>query len=74
MTKRDTSSYELILTKLKSMFPSVNVESCMSDYEAATRKAIRIVFPSARLAGCYFHYVQVSVDKLRSFNEKSYEL
>lgn len=60
MTRRDTKSYELILSKLKSMLPGVNVETCMSDYEAATRKAIRIVFPKARLAGCYFHYVQVT--------------
>ncbi|XP_037033816.1 uncharacterized protein LOC119072663 [Bradysia coprophila] len=73
MTKRDTSSYELILTKLKAMFPSVNVECCMSDYEAATRKAIRIVFPSARLAGCYFHYVQAIVKAFKRFGLKNDE-
>lgn len=65
MTRRDTKSYELIFNKLKSMLPGVNVETCMSDYEAATRKAIRIVFPTARLAGCYFHYVQVNSAKMQ---------
>ncbi|KAJ6647688.1 hypothetical protein Bhyg_02911, partial [Pseudolycoriella hygida] len=39
----------------------------MSDYEAATRKALREVFPKARLTGRYFHYVQAIVKKFKKF-------
>lgn len=37
----------------------MNVVNCMTDYEAATRKAIKDQFPNSKVTGCYFHYVQV---------------
>lgn len=49
------------------MIPNVRVKNCISDYEAATRRAIREVFPKSRLSGCYFHYVQAIVKKFKSF-------
>lgn len=42
----------------------------MSDYEAATRKAVRAVFLKSRLSGCYFHYVQAVVKKFKRFGLK----
>lgn len=45
----------------------------MSDYEAATRKAIREVYPKARLTGCYFHYVQAVVKKFKKYGMRDDE-
>lgn len=66
--KKDTSSYVLILDKIKSMIAKVRVTHCMSDYEAATRKAVRKIFPAARLSGCYFHYVQAIVKSFKRYS------
>lgn len=67
MEKKNASSYRIIFNKIKAMIPKVNVTNCMSDYEAATRKAIREVFPKSTLSGCYFHYVQAIVKKISKF-------
>lgn len=45
----------------------MNVVQCMSDYEAATRKAITQQFPSVRLSRCYFHYVQAIMRAAKRF-------
>lgn len=58
MQKKDFASYDYIFGRLKLLFPSVTVASCMSDYESATRKALKKHFPEAIICGCYFHYVQ----------------
>lgn len=57
MQKRNFRSYDTVFAQIKSLL-NVNVIEIMADYEAATRKAIRKHFPSARLAGCFFHYCQ----------------
>lgn len=58
MERKDFKSYMTVFTELKKLLPSMKVEECMSDYEAATRKAILEQFPGVRLSGCWFHYVQ----------------
>lgn len=58
MHMKNFNSYDFIFKRLRSLFPSVTVSCCMTDYEAATRKALIKNFPSARISGCYFHYVQ----------------
>lgn len=58
MEKKDYHSYMLVLNKLKLMIPSMNVVNCMTDYESATRKAMKEVFPTSLISGCFFHYVQ----------------
>lgn len=58
MEKKDFNSYKVVLSELKRMIPAINVINCMTDYEAATRKAIKQVFPTSRISGCFFHYVQ----------------
>lgn len=58
MEKKDFKSYMTVFNELKIMLPSMNVINCMTDYEAATRKAIKEQFPTSRISGCFFHYVQ----------------
>lgn len=37
-----------------------NLERIHLDYERAAMKAVRDVLPNVEIAGCFFHYVQVS--------------
>lgn len=59
MERKDFHSYVKVFRELKKLIPSMNVINCMSDYESATRKAIKDQFPNSKISGCYFHYVQV---------------
>lgn len=61
MEKKDFNSYMTVFNELKKLIPAMNVVNCMSDYEQATRSAIKIQFPKSRISGCYFHYVQVRI-------------
>lgn len=67
MEKKDTVSYRTLFTKLRELIPNVHVNNFMTDYEAATRKAIREIFPNSRLSGCFFHYVQAIVKRFRRY-------
>lgn len=60
-------SYSLIFEKLKKLIPLCEISNFMTDYEAATRKALRIHFPQARISGCYFHYVKAINKASRRF-------
>lgn len=73
--KKDCATYELIFNRLKLMISNVEVTDCMSDYESATRKAFRNVFPKATISGCYFHYVQAIVKAFKRYglNEPKFE-
>lgn len=76
MERRDTASYQFLFNKIKELIPNVTVKNIMTDFEAATRKAIRMVFPSARLSGCYFHYIQAIVKRFRKYglNDEKFAL
>lgn len=67
MEKKTFSSYDCIFQNLKFLMPSVEVAKVMTDYEAATRKALKKHYPNARIAGCFFHYVQAIVKRTKSF-------
>ncbi|KAF4529052.1 hypothetical protein B566_EDAN006073 [Ephemera danica] len=44
--------------KVELLPQGCNIKEIMCDFEAALRKALRVVFPAARIAGCWFHYSQ----------------
>lgn len=67
MEKKTFSSYDAIFQYLKFLMPSVEVAKIMTDYEAATRKALKKHYPNARIAGCFFHYVQAIVKCTKRF-------
>lgn len=67
MEKKTFESYDTIFQHLKFLMPSVEVVKLMTDYEAATRKALKKHYPNARLAGCFFHYVQAMVKSTKRF-------
>lgn len=73
MEKKTFSSYDTIFQNLKFLMPSVEVVKLMTDYEAATRKALKKHYPNARIAGCFFHYVQAMVKSTKRFGLRSDE-
>lgn len=67
MERKTFTSYDAIFHHLKLLMPSVEVSKLMTDYEAATRKALKKHFPNARISGCFFHYVQAMVKNTKRF-------
>lgn len=60
MTRKTKASYKMAFTCLKELFPSINIEHIMSDFEPALLAAIRECFPAVKLTGCLFHCDQVT--------------
>jgi hypothetical protein len=65
-------SYELylhIFTYIKFLLDkysinfNLNGKYFMMDFEKASRKAFKKVFPEAHLLGCYFHYIKALWNK-----------
>lgn len=71
--RKNFITYDLIFKKLKLLIPKVNVTNVMSDYEAATRKALKKHFPNARISGCWFHYVQAIMKASKRFGLQKVE-
>lgn len=70
MEKRDAVAYDLLFEKLIEMMGPENAQKvtlCMSDYESAVRKMLKIHFPNARIVGCFFHYVKAINKQARRF-------
>lgn len=65
MEKKTFTSYDTVFENLKLLMPSVTVAKVMSDYESATRKALRKHYPDAKISGCFFHYVQAIVKRAK---------
>lgn len=49
---------KLLLEKYSINF-NLNDKYFMMNFEKASRKAFKKVFPEAHLLGCYFHYIKV---------------
>ncbi|XP_015120840.1 uncharacterized protein LOC107047007, partial [Diachasma alloeum] len=51
--------YQAILLRLLQLAPGLkDVELIISDFEKAALKAFRLVFPRARIQGCWFHFIK----------------
>ena len=59
MSRRKKKDYQSVFRAVKEMLPSPpRVKRIMLDFEAATWKAVRRVFPKIEIKGCAFHYTQ----------------
>jgi len=58
MEGRNTGNYIDILRKVTNII-KIKPEIVISDFEKAQRKALKTVFPYAKIIGCFFHYSQV---------------
>ena len=65
------SIYYNLFENIKTIFnyysieDSINEKYIMIDFEKSSRKAIKEVFPSCHLMGCYFHYTKAVLNKAR---------
>ena len=55
---------------VKSLLPSVVVQTVTIDFEAAMWQAIPLVFPGVTILGCYFHWLQAVWRKAQEFGLK----
>ena len=61
---KNTRGYLLTLEALVKMFPDLNPDYTMSDFEAGLINALKTVFPCATHKGCTFHYQQAIYRKM----------
>lgn len=65
MEKKTEKSYVKVFEILKTLLPTTQINTCMSDYEAALRKAVRNVFPGITVKGCFFHFKKAVLRRAR---------
>ncbi|KAF6215930.1 hypothetical protein GE061_000267 [Apolygus lucorum] len=65
MEGKDKTSYEELFQELLDTYDLRPVK-IMTDFESGLRSALRNKFPHAVLKGCWFHYAQAIIRKVRS--------
>lgn len=61
MTRKTEEAYEQLFEYIKNVL-AVGMEdpiNIMTDYERGLQNALRRVFPTSALHGCWFHYAKV---------------
>lgn len=67
MSNKTAESYEIMLNIIKSQIPGFNPAHFMTDYEAASMKAIQNVFPQANIKGCFYHFARALWRKAKEY-------
>ena len=65
MTSKTEYLYEGVLRKIQQEIPLFMPEKGMSDFELASRNAMKLVFPNISLSGCSFHFLQAVLRNAR---------
>ena len=63
MTSKNEQLYKAVLLSLKDILPNFNPSSAMCNFEKSSRNALRSVYPSINLIGCWFHFPKAIYDK-----------
>lgn len=58
MFNKSAGAYQHLFGFINQNILKLEPQSFMTDYEPGLRKALKTVFPSAILKGCWFHYCQ----------------
>lgn len=66
MESRTEEAYRSLFVFLRNFAPGFNPEYIMTDFEQAEQSALREAFPTARLAGCLWHYARAVCRNVRS--------
>lgn len=61
---KTTATYRRIFDELMILQPNFNPTNIVVDFELATVKAIREIFPNANIQGCYFHFKKNIIHQL----------
>lgn len=59
------STYQSLFTLIKSALDLTKIETVMVDFEIAIHNALRNVFPNIKVKGCWFHFTQAIMKKVR---------
>lgn len=73
MTRRTKAAYIGLFEYIEANICHLNPLSFMTDFESGMRNAIRQVYPTCDIRGCYFHYSQAirkRGQKITGFYEK----
>lgn len=70
-TNKKATAYSTILNQVKAKSPALNPPQINIDFELATLKAIKEVFPNTKVQGCIFHFFQSLVRNLAQHGLKS---
>ena len=65
MKNRKQKSYQSLFQKIQELAPGFTPEFVISDFEKASRKSFKAVWPNAQLSGCYFHFSQSILRKVK---------
>lgn len=63
MSSKSQESYVHILQYIESNLFKMNCISFQTDFELASRNALKIIYPDATLFTCWFHFKQASIRK-----------
>ncbi|XP_046686325.1 uncharacterized protein LOC124371996, partial [Homalodisca vitripennis] len=58
MTRKTQDSYQGVFVFLKQLIPDWNPQVILTDFELAMSNAAQLVWPNARVVGCFFHFAQ----------------
>ena len=67
MTHKDEELYTALVLKIKELLPQLQPNNTMSDWERASRKAFKHVYPETRIYGCWFYYTQAIWKHIQKF-------
>ena len=66
MTRKTTELYQAVFQRLHELAPDFQPRQVIADFEEAPTAAVRAVFGSdVVISGCWFHYAQALVKRLR---------
>lgn len=65
MEKKTEKAYFKVFEILKTFLGATEVNTSMTDYETALRKAIKKVYPQTLIKGCFFHYKKAVSRRIR---------
>ena len=65
LTRKTQVLYTAVLEKVKELMAGFNPTIIMADFEPSLRNALRETFPQCTIKGCWFHYTQAVIRKIR---------
>jgi len=69
MSRKTEQAYKALFLYIKTLEPTWQPTTVMTDFERASIKAINSVFPTTRIVGCWFHSSQSLWRKIQELGE-----
>jgi len=69
MSRKTEQAYKALFIYIKSIEPTWQPTTVMTDFERASINAVHSVFPTTRIVGCWFHLSQCIWRKIQELGE-----